>query len=283
MKRSTFKTIAMVTSLTALTSQSLAVAACGGGGGYRGGFSGGYSQPAVSYAPASTGYPQPSLAPSRHAYPSSASAPSQFSNVQHPVLSVAPAQRPSRTQTASAQQTSPSITANQSVPNQLTAQPSEPSEPPQTSGNSSQTSTPPAQTESESPKSPEVSALQMLASITTASAASSENPTSPSDEPQFASATISEPEHVGNWTATLPNQATIQLQLDADGKFSWSATRNGKTSTFAGDYRVDSGRLTLVRDGDRQQLKGAWIGDLQSGFKFKLDGSKDSGLDFQRS
>tara|TARA_R110002049_G_scaffold2750_4_gene22043 strand:- start:249169 stop:250503 length:1335 start_codon:yes stop_codon:yes gene_type:complete len=129
----------------------------------------------------------------------------------------------------------------------------------------------------------EQSALQMLASIAAPAPTPSQNQASSSSIPQFAPAAAKQPEHVGTWTATLPNRASIRLQLGTDGKFSWTATQEGKTSTFAGDYRVAEGRLLLVRSGDRQELKGTWSGNLQSGFNFKLDGTKDSGLDFQKS
>ena len=130
----------------------------------------------------------------------------------------------------------------------------------------------------------EQSALQMLASL----AVPTENQASSASMPQFSPAdngspaTDRAPAYIGTWTATLPNEASIQLQLNQDGQFNWTATQNGKASTFAGEFTVVDGRLILVRAGDRQELKGGWAVSGQNAFNFKLDGAQDGGLNFQR-
>jgi len=86
---------------------------------------------------------------------------------------------------------------------------------------------------------------------------------------------------VGTWVAKVGAEATVRLNLRADGSFTWTATRNGKTSDFQGQYRVDGGTLTLVRSDDKK-LAGT-ITDKSNGFNFKLNGAKDSGLDFSRA
>lgn len=87
---------------------------------------------------------------------------------------------------------------------------------------------------------------------------------------------------VGNWSATLPNGATIQLSLQADGSFTWVATSSGKSSSFAGTYSFEQNSLSLVRSTDSQKLAGA-ITSAANGFNFKLNGAKDAGLNFTRS
>ena len=86
---------------------------------------------------------------------------------------------------------------------------------------------------------------------------------------------------VGTWVATLPNQATVQLTLQADGGFNWVANANGKTSAFAGTYNVNGQSLTLARSSDNQSLAGTLTEADANSFIFKLDGTTD-GLKFAR-
>ena len=90
------------------------------------------------------------------------------------------------------------------------------------------------------------------------------------------------PDHVGNWTATLPNGAKVRLVLEAQGSFSWTAINGDKTSSFQGTYSIDSGSLTLIRATDSQKLAGS-LTRSDNGFNFKLGGEKDAGLNFVRS
>jgi len=87
--------------------------------------------------------------------------------------------------------------------------------------------------------------------------------------------------HVGNWTARTPNGATVQLTLQADGSFTWTANNSGKTNSFQGTYTLGNGSLSLARSTDNQKLAGS-ITSSASGFNFKLTGAKDSGLNFAR-
>ena len=86
---------------------------------------------------------------------------------------------------------------------------------------------------------------------------------------------------VGSWVAQLGNQATVRLELRADGSFTWTATRNGKTSTFSGNYNLSGNAMTLTRN-DNQSLAGT-LTDSNNGFNFKLNGANDSGLTFARA
>ena len=86
--------------------------------------------------------------------------------------------------------------------------------------------------------------------------------------------------NVGTWVAKVGTEATVQLDLRADGSFTWTATRNGKTSNFAGQYDINGGKLTLTRS-DNQELAGNMTRNA-NGFNFKLSGAKDAGLNFAR-
>ena len=89
--------------------------------------------------------------------------------------------------------------------------------------------------------------------------------------------------HVGEWKATIPNNATVQLTLNADGSFAWVAVNGDKTSSFEGSYTMSGGALTLVRSSDNQKLAGQLTPTKDGGLNFKLNGTKDAGLNFFRS
>ncbi len=129
----------------------------------------------------------------------------------------------------------------------------------------------------------EVSALQLLASISGESTTES----LAVEIPEFTAvaAPIALPassDHIGTWAVALPGNQSIMLVLDHDGSFAWDATKEGKSSSFAGQYRLEDGRLTLVRSNDLQQMTGSWIGEGNT-FAFKLDGAETSGLTFTRN
>ena len=131
----------------------------------------------------------------------------------------------------------------------------------------------------------EASALQMLASITTTADTNTERTgaVNESQIPEFApAANGTEPTYVGTWSVSLPGNQAVQLALNADGSFRWTATKNGKSSQFEGQYRLENDRLTLVRSNDLQQMAGSWTTSGQ-GFSFKLDGATTGGLAFTRS
>jgi hypothetical protein len=130
------------------------------------------------------------------------------------------------------------------------------------------------------PQSNEASALQLLASIAGEEESTSSATTS---IPEFTPAsTPTASPHTGSWKVSLPGNQQVELALNANGSFRWTATRDGKSTSFEGQYRLESGRLTLVRSGDLQQMAGTWTGQ-GSNFTFKLDGATNSGLAFVRS
>jgi hypothetical protein len=130
----------------------------------------------------------------------------------------------------------------------------------------------------------EASALQLLASMSQPESSDTTSATDSPQIPQFgpAKATASsKADHVGTWKVTLPGNQAVQLALNEDGSFSWTATKNGKSSRFQGQYRLEDNRLTLVRSADLQQMAGTWT-NRKDGFTFKLDGAANGGLDFNR-
>lgn len=147
-------------------------------------------------------------------------------------------------------------------------------------GNASATNTPTA----------EASALQMLAAMSASQAAPAQAAAAaqPAQQaapqiPQFTAANQQPAaNHVGTWKANLGNNQAVELTLKANGSFVWTAVRSGKSSTFEGQFRLESGRLTLVRSNDLQQMAGSWSG-AGNQFTFKLGGATTGSLAFQRT
>jgi hypothetical protein len=150
--------------------------------------------------------------------------------------------------------------------------------------NSSQT--PPATLEGTADAS-EMSALQMLASLNGEDTTGAELIAQPSvtevdANPELTTAAMqSSSTHVGSWTVNLPGNQTITLGLDNENRFQWLATKDGKSTSFNGQFRLEGNRLTLVRSNDLQQMAGDWTGEGDN-FTFKLDGATNSGLAFVR-
>ncbi len=138
------------------------------------------------------------------------------------------------------------------------------------------------------------SALQMLASLggqqgqeqSTPNTAGQPQSDSQADAgfelPQFTAAPASNQPAVGGaFTVSLPGDQTIQLVLNNDSTFVWTATKAGQSSSFQGRYILENGRLNLVRSNDLQQMTGTWT-QTQQGASFKLDGTNASALEFNR-
>jgi hypothetical protein len=86
----------------------------------------------------------------------------------------------------------------------------------------------------------------------------------------------------GLWTAVLPGENRVELQLNADGTFRWTANSRGKVSSFEGTYTVTGGSLVLIRSEDQQQLAGTWAVEANGSARFRLNGAQDAGLLFAR-
>ena len=124
----------------------------------------------------------------------------------------------------------------------------------------------------------ELSALQALGGFAPPQAESA------AAAPQAQSVPNAAPGYVGNWTASMPNGARVQLALNADGTFSWSAVNSaGNTSTFQGSYQFDGTTLTLSRSNDNQKLAGAMTFTSAGTFNFKLSDAQAGSLAFTRS
>src|SRR5208337_3792257 len=124
---------------------------------------------------------------------------------------------------------------------------------------------------------------QLLADLTSTSQTGSP-PSNPEPAQSETSSTLSPPpgDLTGTWTAKGAGGATVELTLKSDGHFTWSATVNGKTRSFSGQYTAGEGLLTLVSD-NGPAIVGRITG-VGNGFNFKLIGSGpgDPGLTFAR-
>lgn len=124
----------------------------------------------------------------------------------------------------------------------------------------------------QAPQSNQQSALALLAGRRASSTANTPAP----------QAVTPREDHVGRWIASLPNNTSVELRLEQDGRFSWIANKAGKVSQFDGSFSVDDGVLTLNRSNDGQKLVGTLNMNGGSAFNFKLNGANDSGLNFNR-
>ncbi|QDT09324.1 hypothetical protein [Planctomycetes bacterium K23_9] len=235
-----------------------------------------YSQPAssqVTYQQPST----PSISAQAVPQPTTQSTVPQRSM---PVVSQTTNQQPSATSSLRTQTMASTITGqtNSVNPANVATPATSPAAQPATTQTPAQKS---------APTTAQQSALQALASISKAGGeATKVTPETTTTIPQFTAATATLPNttagHVGTWRVSLPGSQSVELNLASDGTFTWTATKNGKSSKFDGEYRLAQGRLTLVRSADLQQMVGDWTAN-DSGFAFKLDGTKTGGLNFKRS
>ena len=322
MKRS-LKTIATLTVLAATAIGNTPVSACGG----RGGFSGGYARPSSAFARPASGFSRPatnyarsySASPVRYHQPAVASShypaaqpvqpayqqpiyqsqaigqaqPIQSRTIQARTISSTTrvvSQRPVSSQPVSSQPVStgqPNVIGRQTV----NTQPRQTQNAmPQRQSQSVASRPAPSQQTTQSGDA-QSSALAALASLTNQSSTGNSAPAktvdATTDVPQFAPATTAAAktsgDHVGIWTSTLPSKAVITLSLNQNNLFAWQVRdASGKVTKFEGQYRINDGRLTLVRSQDLQQMAGTWKTN-NSGFTFKLDGSNNSGLEFRKS
>lgn len=163
-------------------------------------------------------------------------------------------------------QTAPRQLGNSGVPANVSGSPS-----PVTQGT-------PATTPADATSAAELSALQALGGFAPPQAEST------AAAPQAQTVPATTPAHVGTWSASMPNGARVQLTLNPDGSFSWSAINStGNASTFQGSYQFDGTSLTLNRSNDSQKLSGAVTFTSAGAFNFKLSDSQAGSLAFTRS
>ncbi len=299
MKRPFKNLIVVAASLATIVSSVTPAAACGGRGG---GYGGGYARPTVyhrsaNYAPAYSSYNQPVYSQPHvyHQSPSrfnqSAAVISQRQGVQRftqPAASAVPTQtsfqqasfqqaavqRPAVQQAAAQQPAVQRLPANSqatatATPSRLTSV-----------AKSAAAQTPVANSPADNA---ERSALKMLQSLGSEQAETTSATASSPAIPQFTAAPATNDQaHVGSWKVSLPNSQSVQLVLQADGSFVWTAVSKGNQKSFNGQYKLNGGRLTLVRANDLQQMTGSWTGG-ENQFTFKLEGANNGGLSFKRS
>jgi len=122
------------------------------------------------------------------------------------------------------------------------------------------------------------SALQALGGF-----APPQETTPASPEPVQQTVQTQQPSFTGTWTASLANGARVQLALQADGSFSWTAiNKDGQSSVFQGIYNVENGSLSLTRNNDGQKLSGSVTTTGTNAFSFQLSVAQSSSLDFVR-
>ncbi|PQO44251.1 hypothetical protein [Blastopirellula marina] len=133
----------------------------------------------------------------------------------------------------------------------------------------------PAAQPQQAPVSAETSALEALGGFA---------PPQQNEETKPAGDISQLPAHVGRWSATLTNGARIQLDLNANGSFNWSAVnKQGSTSSFQGTYEINSGSLVLIRSTDNQKLSGSLQTNGSNAFSFQLADQKAAKLEFVRA
>jgi hypothetical protein len=136
----------------------------------------------------------------------------------------------------------------------------------------------PAATSADVTSTAELSALQALGGFAPPQAEST------GAAPQAQTVPAATPAHVGTWSASMSNGARVQLTLNGDGSFSWSAINSaGTASTFQGSYQFDGTTLTLNRSNDNQKLAGAMTFTSPGTFNFKLSDAQAGNLAFTRS
>ncbi|TWT34306.1 hypothetical protein [Blastopirellula retiformator] len=139
---------------------------------------------------------------------------------------------------------------------------------------------PAAQPQQQAPVNAETSALEALGGFAPPAA----QPEASQPVVTTPVATNDLPEHVGRWSANLANGAKIQLDLNANGSFSWSAiNKSGSTSSFQGTYEINSGSLTLIRSTDNQKLAGSLQTSGANAFSFQLADNNAAKLQFVRA
>lgn len=280
-----FKRLMIVGVIAASTLQAVDASACGGrsssgrsrggfGGGISLGFGGGRSLISASI-PSRRTYNRPVQSHRTYAQPAYA----------QPIQPQPVYTQPVRSQSVVTQQfqSQPVVTQTAQPQPVMTQQVQSQSVPPRTTSSAVVSNTlPSAQTKTTKPVQESTpSALQMLASLTSNSEPTTETEAAPTIPEFTAAATAKSDVNIGTWNVSLPGNQSVQLILQDDGRFSWTARKSGVTSTFAGTYQLDGDQLTLVRSKDQQQMKGSWTANA-AGFIFKIDGAITGGLAFVR-
>ncbi|MEZ6040947.1 MAG: hypothetical protein R3C20_10600 [Planctomycetaceae bacterium] len=222
-----------------------------------------HSQPSYPYSQPVYSQPQPVYTPSQQVISQSTLPP--VSGIQQ-LPQVQPQQQPQLLPTQPQPQTQSVQVAQAGLAQQQAVAPTQQ----QVVAPTQQTvvNTPPSQS---TVASAEMSALQALGGFAPPAPQTTNSPTS----------TV--PVHVGVWTASIGNNATVQLSLQADGSFEWIATNgSGGKSSFQGSFAVENGTLSLIRQSDNQKLAGSMTLSGNDSFSFKLSATNAAALEFKR-
>ena len=89
---------------------------------------------------------------------------------------------------------------------------------------------------------------------------------------------------IGSWKAARGKSTAIQLKLNDNDTFVWTATQGGKSTPIEGTFSVEGNLLLLTQTSDGNTMAGKVTARPQGGFNFKMLGSPptDTGLDFGR-
>ncbi len=87
----------------------------------------------------------------------------------------------------------------------------------------------------------------------------------------------------GTWTAKPAADTAITLAIEADGKFTWTVTRQGKSQAFTGTSNFGAGILTLAQaTGPALVGRVNWADATHMTFRIVGDGPDDPGLSFAK-
>jgi tetratricopeptide (TPR) repeat protein len=89
----------------------------------------------------------------------------------------------------------------------------------------------------------------------------------------------------GSWTAQPDKNVKITLAFEADGRFTWTVSREGKDQSFAGKLSYENGICTLVQDQNNNTMVGNVNWADEGHFSFKVMGAapNDPGLSFAKA
>ncbi len=89
---------------------------------------------------------------------------------------------------------------------------------------------------------------------------------------------------VGTWISDRAEQGKVTLKMDADGKFTWSFDREGKTNELSGSFSIDE-RGLLVLEAEDSQMVGEIKLPEDNKLNFVLAGGPqgDPGLNFEKT
>lgn len=110
----------------------------------------------------------------------------------------------------------------------------------------------------------------------------SDDTPSAGDNPPDGGPPVDKSTLIGSWKASRGKSTAIQLKLNANDTFVWTANQGGKSNPIEGTFSVEGNLLLLQQKSDGNTMIGKVTPRPQGGFNFKMMGSPptDTGLDF---